>query len=80
MTTLKCSTCPYTADSDAAPDVCPECDGRLVARSVLRARELASEDAIDQLWLAYYAVREGDRRISERSAISEGAMFRRQAS
>ena len=77
MTILKCSTCPYTADSDAAPDVCPDCNGKLYAASVIRARELAVEDEIDALWSAYYAVKRGDAEVAVR--LSEGALFRRQA-
>ena len=78
MTTLKCDICPYTADSEDAPDVCPECDGKLYATSVIRAREIAAEDEIDALWSAYYAVKRGDAEIAARTP-EPGFLMRRQA-
>ena len=74
---LVCEVCADTIGIDADDACCPQCDGRLISSRVLRERDLATEDAVDQLWLAYYAVREGDRQIA--ATYSEGCLFKRQA-
>ena len=55
--TLVCVVCATTYDRDSAPDVCAECDGKLIDSRVRYEREQEEAWAVECAWEAYHTTK-----------------------